>query len=329
MSKSQQQKRSTSQKILWILSLVLVASMVISLVIVAFEAPAPAETPVPTETLFLPTVTPVPTEAPPLPTATEPLIGPVAPTASPSVAPTLTPTATLTPLPSATPSAAQLGFTFAVAGDSRGNEAVYMKVLDSVSASGVQFLIHTGDLVNTGSESLWKAFKQSMAGFTRPFYPVPGNHDARNGNLDGYLAYSGAPAAHYSFDYGRLHFAMADSHDGGVSSSELAWLRQDLEATSQPFKIVVLHHPAFDPDGTDHIMAYGNAGFMSLMVDEGVRYVFSGHIHAYAQAVRDGVVYTYTGGGGAPLYTEHPQAFYHYLIVTVQGEQVIVQVVKV
>jgi 3',5'-cyclic AMP phosphodiesterase CpdA len=306
--------------------------MVVSLVIVAFQPSEPAATPTPTEAPLIPTEPPTPTEAPPSPSPSptaEPEMGPVAPTAFPSPEPSLTLTPTLTPLPTATPSAAQPGFTFAVAGDSRDNEEVYQSVLASVAASEARFLIHTGDMVNRGTAGLWEAFRQSMAGFSLPFYPVPGNHDGLLGKLDGYLAASGAPAAHYSFYYGLLHFAMADSHNGGVGASELAWLRNDLEATSQPVKIVVLHHPPFDPDGTDHIMAYGNDKFMSLMVQEGVRYVFAGHIHAYAQAEREGVAYIYTGGGGAELYAGHPEAYHHYLLVTVAGEELAVEVVRV
>jgi hypothetical protein len=42
------------------------------------------------------------------------------------------------------------------------------------------------------------------------------------------------------------------------------------------------------------------------------------------------VHYEITGGAGAPLYRrDHPQAFHHYLRVTVQGEDVTVEVIEV
>jgi 3',5'-cyclic AMP phosphodiesterase CpdA len=306
--------------------------MVISLIIVALPGPRPAEptpvptwTPLPTATVAPPTPTsePSPTaDTPPSPTLelTEPPIGPEPATATPTVTPTVT----------TTPSSASLPLTFAVAGDSRDNPNVYRRVLEAVMDSGAEFLLHTGDLVNKGTEAKWQDFAQSMAGFALPFYPVPGNHDGLDGQLDGYLAYSGAPAAHYSFDRGDVHFTMADSHIGGISAGELAWLREDLSASTQPIKMVVLHHPPFDPDGTDHIMAYGNEAFMALMVEQQVDYVFAGHIHAYAREERDGVTYIITGGAGAPLYgSDHPQAFHHFLRVAVQNGEVMVEVVKV
>jgi 3',5'-cyclic AMP phosphodiesterase CpdA len=273
-----------------------------------------------------------PPAGPELPTATpegeatEPPAGPELPSATPEAEVTPTVTSTLT----VTPSSAAPTLRFAVCGDSRNNPAVYRRVLDSVMAGANEFLLSTGDLVNKGTEAQWQGFREVMAGFTLPFYPVPGNHDGLGGELDGYLAHSGAPAAHYSFDRGPVHFTLADSHNGGISAGELAWLRADLSTTSQPVKMVFLHHPPFDPDGTDHIMAYGNEPFMELMAEQAVDYVFAGHIHAYAREARDGVEYVITGGAGAPLYSkDHPQSFHHYLEVTVQGEEVMVEIVRI
>jgi predicted phosphodiesterase len=322
LSKKKRRKQSKSQVVLSILSLVLVGSMVISFVIVALQPPTPTPTPWPSITpLPRPTSSPVPPATDlPAEEPTEPVVGPVLPTASPTVSPTLT----------ITPAGAGINFSFAVCGDSRDNPEIYQRVLDAVQADGSEFLVHTGDLVNRGTNSQWEGFREQMAGFALPFYPVPGNHDGLGGNLEGYLAHSGAPAAHYSFDEEPVHFALADSHNGGVSDSELAWLQDDLSSTLQPVKMVFLHHPPFDPDGTDHIMAYGNEAFMELMAAADVDYVFTGHIHAYAQEERDGVVYTITGGGGAPLYgRDHPQAFHHYLSVSVRGEDVAIEVVEI
>jgi predicted phosphodiesterase len=340
------------------MGVLLAISMMISLIIVAIPGPpAPTPTPYPTVTpLRRPSATPTalpPEASPTVPASPSPTLeptqapaGPELPTATPSLEPTLPPvgpelptstpsaTATVTVTPAGaidvTPGDAGAGFTFAVCGDSRGHPEIYRRVLAAVAADGNEFLVHTGDLVNEGRENLWQEVQQVMADFPLPFYPVPGNHDSLDGKLDNYLQYSGATAAHYSFDRPPVHLTMADSHNGGISAAELAWLREDLAATTQSIKMVFLHHPPFDPDGTDHVMAYGKGPFMALMAEMGVDYVFAGHIHAYARGERDGVVYLYTGGAGAPLYTDgHPQAFYHYLRVTVQDGEVTVEVVEI
>lgn len=99
MSKRKGKSQSTSQKILWVLSLVIVGSMVISLFIVALPSgtervptPLPTLAPVPTNTLPpFPTLGPT---APPesSPEATAPPVGPLLPTSTGVFTPTLAPT---------------------------------------------------------------------------------------------------------------------------------------------------------------------------------------------------------------------------------------------
>jgi predicted phosphodiesterase len=349
-----------SERLFWLMSLLIAASMVISLFIVALPGPVvPTPTPFPTLTpLPRPTDTPLalpeessatasplplptqtatePAIGPSLPTetATEPAVGPALPTETPAEEPTESatplPTFTVTPSVTVTPTQPSAALTFAVCGDSHSDPETYRQVLAAIAGDDVEFLVHTGDLVNKGTESQWQVFKSAMEGFDLPFYPVPGNHDGLDGKLGGYLAHSGAPARHYAFDRGPVHLTFADSHNGGIGAAELAWLREDLSATSLPIKMVVLHHPPFDPDGSDYIMAYGRRPFMDLMVEQEVDYVFAGHIHAYVRGERDGVDYVITGGAGAPLYGgEHPQAFHHYLRVTVRGGEVEIEVVRI
>jgi len=169
-----------------------------------------------------------------------------------------------------------------------------------------------------------------MADFPLPFYPLPGNHDYYQGRLDNFLYYSGAPDVHYSFDYGLVHFALANSGLGDMTLEELAWLRSDLAASGQPVKMVFLHYPPFDPAGSADIMRSGNEEFMALMEEQGADYVFAGHVRAYDAEERNGVHYIVTSGAGMPL-DQGPEegGFYHYVRVTVQGTEVTTQVVPI
>ena len=289
---------------------------------------------------------PTPTTAvrvarPPTATPTRPYPATWTPTATrtrtpvPSETPTPQPTATHTPLPPAATHTPRprppASLVFAVCGDSRGNMEVYARLLARVAQDRVAFLIHTGDIVNLGISTKFAEFQRSMDGFPLPFYPVPGNHDRGVGEtLDVYTQYSGAPAVHYSFDARTVHFTMANSAVGFLTEEELAWIDRDLASTTQPVKMVVMHHPPFDPDGTDHILEGGNQEFMSLMRKHSVDVVLAGHIHAYSEAVRDGTTYVITGGAGAEPYVHnHPYAFYHYLRVTVSGTGVRIEVVPI
>jgi 3',5'-cyclic AMP phosphodiesterase CpdA len=199
-----------------------------------------------------------------------------------------------------------------------------------VMADQSAFLINTGDLVPYGLSIYYEHFRQLMAPFHKPFYPAPGNHDLELGSLDNFLKYSGAPAVHYSFDYGSVHFTIVNSASGNLDAPELAWLEADLAATSQPVKMVFLHHPPFDPHGGSHTLGRGAQELMALAVKYQVRYVIASHIHGYAREVRDGVIYLISGGAGAPLYYPPDNGgFYHYVRLTVNGTDVSEEVVKI
>lgn len=257
---------------------------------------------------------------------------------TPMPSPTPLPPATATPAATATPVADLVAtpipvggrdvtdFAFAVCGDNHNGHEVYTEILRRVEEDGAAFLVNTGDLVDRGRADAFQKFAELMSSFSLPFFPAAGNHDTADGFLDEFVQYSGAPAEHYSFDYGLGHFVVVDSHLRILSDRELAWLEADLAATDQPLKMVFLHLPPFDPDGGDNILRGGNDQFMALMEQYGVSHVFTGHIHAYAEGIRNGVHYFVSGGCGGPI---DPDDFYHYLRVTVGGTDVNTEVVKI
>lgn len=250
------------------------------------------------------------------------------PTAGPTVRPTLAPTPAP---PTPTPKASNENYVFAVAGDSRDGDVIYSQLLKRVASDGNAFLIHTGDLVPSGSKENWLNFRDLMKDFKLPFYPVPGNHElVSNGKLSDYLFYTGAPALHYAFDRGSIHFTFVDSSTGSLFDNEFDYLDSNLAASNAPVKMVFVHHPPFDPAGTTHTMTNGGDRFMQIVKQRGAKYVFAGHIHCYEEAERDGVKYIITGGAGAPL-TCAPATggFYHYVRVTVNGADVTTEVVKI
>lgn len=294
-------RRSRNQILFSLLSLAVVLSMALGYALIAAPAPEPQPSPAPSAT---------PPDAAGQPSPASPTQ-----TASPSTPVPLPPAATLDP--------ATTTYSFAVLGDSRSNPHVYTALLDRIVEDGNVFIVHLGDLVENGTAAEFQDWREMMAAYDIPCYTVPGNHDANQGSLAEYLAFTGAPGAHYSFDRGLVHFALVDSHRGYLTTEETAWLEADLAATEQPVKIVALHYPPFDPRGSSKVMTRGNETFLSLMKKYDIQYVFAGHVHAYDQTNRDGVLYIISGGGGAPLdRSEEEGGFYHYVQVTVDGTDV-------
>lgn len=199
-----------------------------------------------------------------------------------------------------------------------------------VTADKAAFLINTGDMVSNGSRENWDYFEEQMAGFPIPFFPVAGNHDGDGTNLTGFTRWTPGHLLHYSFDWGQLHFTMANDSFGAMTGAELAWLDADLRATKKPVKIVAHHMPAWNPAGPVYGLWDGNEAFLAVLKKHGVRYDLCGHDHGYRTAERDGTALVITAGGGASLY--HPPeegGFYHYVRFTVRGTNVTFEPVPV
>lgn len=172
------------------------------------------------------------------------------------------------------------------------------------------FTLNTGDIVNDGGdEKQWKDMMANTAEYTshNVVVPVSGNHDYWTSVTGGktkcvYSHYNVdipnnqnvESGIYYSFDYGDVHFTILNTGDGGtsggISNAQLEWLKKDLAATEQKWKIVALHNPLYSPGkyGTDSnknavaltLRSLLNPIFAQYKVD----LVLNGHDHVYSQS---------------------------------------------
>jgi hypothetical protein len=103
-----------------------------------------------------------------------------------------------------------------------------------------------------------------------------------------------------------------DFHFEKKSEEQFAFARQDLLASTAPWKIVFLHYPVFNIGG--HGTGWGHAAYLPLFHAAKVDLVIAGHSHIYERfrpvASRGGpddwpITHITTGGGGAPLYASY------------------------
>lgn len=168
-----------------------------------------------------------------------------------------------------------------------------------------------------------------------------------------------------SFDYGNAHFVSlnteevasllvvrspraptedgsADLDPGYLSPQQLDWVDRDLALhTSARHVFLFMHHSvhSFKPKNA---LDQASAGALVAILQKypNVTAVFSAHEHIYfnPQAPDDltdpmagpssfGPRYLVTGGAGAPLQS-NDHGFHHYLIVSVDGDNVTIQLVK-
>ena len=231
------------------------------------------------------------------------------------------------------------GFRFVVMGDSRANYTMWETIVKSINKWDPLFAINTGDLTSSGYSDQFDDHLLSPLGkfASYPFLPVIGNHD-RGGSNEGQqyeYVFGGDEARVYSFDYNSCRFIVLDN---AVEKGIMSWQEQldlaDKWLSEQPDykKLVFLHYPPHEVERwIYHSMSpEKSAPFVKLMSKHKVDHVFCGHIHAYSTATYDGVDYTVTGGGGAPLHFRYGElgSVYHYVIVDVGADSINMRVVR-
>lgn len=250
-------------------------------------------------------------------------------------------------------------FSFVLFGDTRTDLAAHSQLASAIKAEGVDFYINSGDLVSDGSnESNWGPFFEAEGELMAEIamFPVVGNHDEDNGNLDIYERLFAPPTessgkeSYYAFSYGNTRFIVIDNKASQTWSLNLDltqknWALAEMDAAAADPQIehafVMLHEgPYSSKSGRsgDWVIR----GMRDDMKSKGVDFVFSGHDHYYERGQADnGLGYIISGGGGAPLYdTSNPtegdpinvsylphtiyysKSLHHYLRIDINGPHV-------
>ena len=170
-------------------------------------------------------------------------------------------------------------WSFAVCGDSRDDkDGIFPQILSAVDNSDMEFLLHTGDMVNMDTPGEWDLYREATARFRKPLRVVIGNHEL----------------------YGRGTFA----------DDTLAGLDRDLAAHPKgtggiTTLIVAMHIPPstewIRPHGTRSGYEEQSARLLAILKRHGADAVVSGHEHMQYVEDWEGVLVLISGGAGAPL----------------------------
>lgn len=243
-------------------------------------------------------------------------------------------------------------FTFVVFGDNRPATAtgavpeVFKQIVAETRNLHPAFVVTTGDLINGSAKDLALVNKQYddvlpvVKTLGVPTYFAVGNHEIRGvqANEDLYRKRV-SDKLYYAFDYSNAHCVVLDTDIVGqehkITGEQLAWFEKDLQAAQgktkhifvfmhqQPYPVSLHIGSSLDvfPAERDH--------FQSLLEKYHVEALITGHEHLYDDAVRNGVREIIAGGAGAPLYpSKRGGSFFHYLVITVDGDQTFISVVK-
>jgi hypothetical protein len=226
-------------------------------------------------------------------------------------------------------------FQFALIGDSRDGEKVYVRLVGRALERKPHFLIHLGDMISHPSEKEWHAFSEISKPIDIPFFPVVGNHEVFASGRgekfyrDQFLLTNEKP--YYDFRVGGILFVILDSEmgRGRIINEQLSWLEDILSSSKERFKLIFIHRPLFLPIDS---LKRGRAldrypverdALHQLFLKTNVKAVFEADDHRYDRMEKDHILYVITGGGGAPLTSFKERGrFFHYVWISAQQQRI-------
>lgn len=210
---------------------------------------------------------------------------------------------------------------FLAYGDNRTDPAAHAAVVRAMARAPSDFLVHTGDFVEDGSNRVqWQAFFDTEAPLLRGrcLFSAVGNHELTDGSGVQYVRFFGptdvGPAEKIRTEHlngttrwGRVRFFFVNAMVGaGRPTLDRAWLEQTLTAADAEanldWRVVVLHHGPWSSGPHGDNPRLHDANVVSLLAAHKVDLVLSGHDHIYERGFGSGLGYIVTGGGGAPVY---------------------------
>lgn len=179
----------------------------------------------------------------------------------------------------------------------------------------------------------------------KKYYPQPTNDSFYSGNTNS-INHIGVPEDYYAFSWGDVRFIVlfpwlytttnpgqsGDKWDWSLGNNQYTWFKNELENSTDKFKVVMIHHvlggirggakwaKKYEWGGENDTGTYEfNTKRSSwvktihqLMVENRVNVVFQGHDHIYVQQDIDGIVYQTVPMPSDPQYALHNDGQFYY-----------------
>jgi len=233
------------------------------------------------------------------------------------------------------PKNADGSFRYVVMGDSRSQWKLWSNIVKHIDGLEPKpdFVINSGDIVPKGyAREYHDYYVRAMLKTDIPFLVAIGNHDDGSDSMAREYRYLfGENALNYYFDYGKARYVFIDNvTEVQPYEQTLKWLDKTLADTPEGYRKYVCAHkpPASIEKWAYHAWDDSNSrAFTALMTKHKVDEVFLGHIHAYSTAHYNGVDYTVSGGGGAPLHDRYGPLgnVHHYIVCDVMANGTVKQ----
>jgi hypothetical protein len=212
-------------------------------------------------------------------------------------------------------------------------------VFKTLNKENPMLVIHTGDIVQGGNESMGitlKDIERQYENFRvqrkvlRPILHIlAGEKDLYNGSLSLFTRNTGEQL-YYSFNYGNAHFILLHilNKDHRLSQEQKRWLKRDLEINREHGPIFIFsHYPVMAPPQAGTRYADGDE-LHALFKQYPVKAVIAGSTRALYEFEKDGIKYAVAGCFGY-TYEDWHWSYNQYYLVGYDGGKVTLRGVRV
>jgi len=223
----------------------------------------------------------------------------------------------------------------------QGENSAHEMVIDRMVTYDPAVVIHTGDMVPYGEKlSHWANFlsiEEELLS-TSFLFPVVGNHDltadgdAANFDVLFHTENTYLSEGSYWADLGLVGLVALDQYTlSDFTPQHQQWVEDALQHLSdKKWLIFACHEPLRSAVARDN---WADTPLVSILEENGVDLVVSGHDHIYEHFYDNGIHYFISGGGGAPLSDLDESklsgegvmaagAFYHFIQLTISDTSI-------
>lgn len=231
-------------------------------------------------------------------------------------------------------------FHFAVVGNINNSVGIFeRKIIPMLNRSGVDFVVSAGNAISSGSEDKYRAIYRTLSRLSLPYLLTFGKHE--HSRLGSFRFYDHFGPYLFSFAAGNSRFIFLDSTGKTDFQWQLRWLEEDLSANAAEHVFVFSGHPlraVIEPPlragGGEYLFARDTlladdvrTRFTTMLEEANVDAVFSANLPQFSRQRHANTDYILTGGAGG-FVPDRENSFYHYVQVTVEGDHVSIEPVR-
>ncbi|WP_347331966.1 glycosyltransferase [Marinimicrobium locisalis] len=219
-------------------------------------------------------------------------------------------------------------YQFAVVGNINNSVGVFEKrIIPELNQSGVDFLVSAGNALSSGGEDKYRALYGSLSHLDMPFLLTFGEKEYED--FGSFRFYEHFGPYFYNFSLGQSQFVFLDSTGKTPWRWQIEWLKGVLSETRTGPVFLFINHPLKHIDHDllferkDHYLPDSpfRDALLKLIDRHNVTAVFSANLPVFSRQLEEDTLFITTGGAGG-LVLNDDTSFYHYVKVTVNGDQV-------